>query len=162
MKRERKDQSEMLHFAQNDRVFMVPGCPSAKGMSGCSIGGPLTAPQARRRHGSGQRSLRGAQRRRQAAALQGAAAESESLPQSVDKDGEDSGGAWPCPSTPHATPPERCRGRACPTLVAGSRNAGTASRPPTAGPLSTDWNPCPSNCARRRPGVSYGSRAVKS
>jgi plasmid stabilization system protein ParE len=71
---------------------------------------------------------------------QGTGTTAGATPQSVDKDGGDGRGAWPCPSTPHATPPERCRGRACPTLVAGSRNAGTASRPPTAGPLSTDWD----------------------
>jgi len=31
MKRERKDQSEILRFAQNDRVFMVSGRPSVDG-----------------------------------------------------------------------------------------------------------------------------------
>ena len=31
MKRERKDQSEILRFAQNDRVFMVSACPPADG-----------------------------------------------------------------------------------------------------------------------------------
>jgi hypothetical protein len=29
MKRERKDQGEILRFAQNGRVFTVSGCPSA-------------------------------------------------------------------------------------------------------------------------------------
>ncbi len=33
------------------------------------------------------------------------------------------------------------RGRACPTLVEVNRNAGTASRPPTAERLSKDWGP---------------------
>ena len=48
----------------------------------------------------------------------------------------------------HAPPlpgawPGQCRGRACPTRGWTSENVGTASRPPTAGRLSTDWElPC--------------------
>jgi hypothetical protein len=49
---------------------------------------------------------------------------------------------------------QRCRGRACPSLVRTSRNAGTASRPPTAGRLSTDWGRRGGVDGKRMPGVS--------